>query len=56
LDFDVKQGGYVVDVDTEKLRSAPNFGADDDPWLDPAYPIGIRDYWGSPRSIGSGVA
>jgi len=48
LDYDVKQGGYVVDIDTEKLRSAPSFGADEDPWLDPKYPSGIGDYWGVP--------
>ncbi len=48
LDYDVDQGGYIVDVDTEKLKSGPTFGADEDPWLDPDYPVGVRKYYGSP--------
>lgn len=48
LDYDVGQGGYVVDINTEKLRDAPTFAADEDPWADPRYPVGIRDYWGFP--------
>ena len=48
LDYDVKQGGYVVDTDIEKLKSAPTFGPQEDPWADPNYPAGIRDYWGVP--------
>ena len=56
LDYDVNQGGYVVDINTEKLKSAPSFGADEDPWLDPDYPSGIGDYWGVPRPTLSGAA
>jgi hypothetical protein len=50
LDYDVKQGGYVVDIGTEKLRDAPSFGFEEDPWADPKYSAGVRDYWGNLRS------
>ena len=50
LDYDVKQGGYVVDIGTQKLRDAPSFGFEEDPWADPRYSAGVRDYWGTLRS------
>jgi sporulation protein YlmC with PRC-barrel domain len=53
LDYDVEQGGYIVDVDKEKLKSAPSFGSEEDPWLDPEYPAGIRNYWSSPTLLGA---
>ncbi len=48
LDYDVDQGGYVVDIDMAKLKAAPSFGPEEDPWADPNYPLGVRDYWGVP--------
>ena len=48
LDYDVKQGGYVVDMDRAKLEGAPTYGRDEDPWHDPAYTGGIDRYYGLP--------
>ena len=48
LDYDVKQGGYVVDLDRAKLEKAPSYGRDEDPWIDPAYASGLDRYWGAP--------
>ena len=48
LDYDVKQGGYVVDLDRSKLERAPSFGREDDPWRDPAYASDIDLYWSRP--------
>ena len=46
LDYDVRQGGYVVDLDRAKLEGAPTYGRNDDPWLDPAYMSGVDRYYG----------
>lgn len=48
LDYDVNQGGYVVDIDRSKLEAAPNYGRDEDPWRDSTYAGRVNDYWGFP--------
>src|SRR5215207_6584890 len=48
LDYDVNQGGYVVDLDRSKLELAPSYGREEDPWRDPAYASDIDQYWGGP--------
>ena len=48
LDYDVNQGGYVVDLDRSKLESAPSYAREEDPWRDPAYASDIDRYWGGP--------
>lgn len=50
LDYDTQHGGYVVDVDTERLKSAPTYeGNDAERWRDPAFGRGVDDYYGVRR-------
>ncbi len=37
LTYDVRLGGYVVDIDRDKLASAPRHGAGEDPFADDEY-------------------
>jgi sporulation protein YlmC with PRC-barrel domain len=47
LTYDPSQGGYVVDLDKDRLRDAPNYAASDNPdWRDPDYGRRIDDYYG----------
>ena len=48
LDYDVNQGGYVVDLDRSKLERAPSYARDEDPWRNPAYAGDIDRYWTPP--------
>ena len=49
LDYDERQGGYVVDVDKELLQKAPHYGASDSPdWSNRDYGRRIDDYYGVP--------
>jgi hypothetical protein len=48
LNYDINQGGYVVDLDRLKLERAPSYAYDEDPWSDPAYAGGIDRYWSPP--------
>ena len=46
LDYDERQGGYVVDLDKERLQGAPTFRRDENPgWGDRNYEQGIHDYY-----------
>ena len=49
LDYDTNMGGYVVDLDKDRLAKAPRYtaseGAD---WQDPDYTRRIDDYYGVP--------
>ncbi len=48
LTYDTALGGYVVDLDKDRLRAAPNFAASDNPdWRDPDYGRRIDDYYGT---------
>jgi hypothetical protein len=50
LDYDERQGGYVVDLNKERLQNAPHYGANDMPdWSDRQYGREIDDYYGIPR-------
>jgi hypothetical protein len=50
LDYDERQGGYVVDLNKERLQNAPYYGANDMPdWSDRHYGSQIDDYYGIPR-------
>ncbi len=51
LDYDTERGGFVVDVDPSQLEKAPSYGADEDPWVDPAFGPGIYGYYGLPYYI-----
>ena len=49
LKYDVRQGGYVVDLDRRRLEGAPSYSTTDLPnWSDPAYGHRIDDYYGVP--------
>jgi hypothetical protein len=49
LDYDERQGGYVVDVDKERLQNAPSYRVTDSPdWSDRKYGRHIDDYYGIP--------
>jgi PRC-barrel domain len=50
LDYDERQGGYVVDLNKERLQNAPYYAANDMPdWSDRQYGRQIDDYYGIPR-------
>lgn len=47
LDYDTSQGGYVVDLDKDRLKGAPTYGTHDRPdWTDRDYTRRIDDYYG----------
>jgi sporulation protein YlmC with PRC-barrel domain len=47
LTYDTSQGGYVVDLDKDRLEGAPTYSESDaDAWDDPDYARGIDDYYG----------
>ena len=46
LDYDVNQGGYVMDADRGRLEEAPRFGANAQPnWSDRSYSDRLDEYW-----------
>jgi PRC-barrel domain len=47
LDYDKRMGGYVVDLDKDKLRAAPSFSRDKTPdWSDRSWDTRVHDYYG----------
>lgn len=47
LTYDTGMGGYVVDIDTDRLRGAPSYSASESPdWSDRTYGSRIDDYYG----------
>ena len=49
LVYDTAQGGYVVDLDKERLTRAPSFRAGEDPFGDPDYGRRLVEHYGLPR-------
>jgi sporulation protein YlmC with PRC-barrel domain len=47
LTYDVGKKGYVIDADKERLMSAPNYAAGDEPFSRPEYGQQVRDFWSS---------
>ena len=46
LDYDTTRGGYVVDLDQEKLKEAPSFSQDQSPeWGNPEWDARVREYY-----------
>jgi sporulation protein YlmC with PRC-barrel domain len=46
LTYDTRLGGYVVDLDRNKLENAPSYTAADAPdWSDRSYTTRIDEYW-----------
>jgi len=46
LEFDPDKGGYVVNLDKEKLKEGPNFRAGEEPEFDRDYGRRVYDYYG----------
>jgi hypothetical protein len=47
LTYDTAQGGYVVDIDRQRLEGAPSYRANEmGLWDDPAYGRRVSDYYG----------
>lgn len=45
LTYDVRLGGYVVDIDPGQLADAPRHGADEDPYADSAFGKNVDAYY-----------
>ena len=46
LTYDPSMGGYVVDLDKDRLQGAPSYAASDNPeWRDPSYSRRIDDFY-----------
>ncbi|ACL56316.1 PRC-barrel domain-containing protein [Methylobacterium nodulans] len=50
LTYDVDLGGYVIDIDADRLADAPRQGPDEDPFADPAFGGRVDAHWGARRS------
>jgi hypothetical protein len=47
LNYDTGMGGYVVDLDKDRLRGAPSFSRDQPPdWSDRDGGTRVHDYYG----------
>ena len=46
LDYDTEQGGYVVDLDREKLKDGPKYRAGEEPDFNRGYDQRVYDYYG----------
>ena len=45
LTYDTRLGGYVVDIDKDRLADAPRYGADEDPFTDDEYGGRVDAYY-----------
>jgi hypothetical protein len=43
--YDESRGGYVADIDRERLRNAPKHQENEEPFANPAYSRQVREYW-----------
>ncbi len=49
LTYDTKLGGYVVDLDKDRLQNAPSYAVGESPnWNDRGWSKGIDEYWDRP--------
>jgi len=47
LNYDPAQGGYVVDIDRQRLEGAPSYSADEiNVWDEPTHGRRVTDYYG----------
>jgi hypothetical protein len=52
LEYDVRKGGYVVDIDKDVLEGAPSYDAGSAPdWNDPEYGRRVDEHYGRPPAI-----
>jgi hypothetical protein len=49
LTYDTRLGGYVIDLDRDRLEGAPQYGEGEDPFSDPDYGRRLDDYYGPAR-------
>ena len=47
LAYDTRLEGYVIDLDTERLKNAPRYGIGEEPFADPAFGQRLGDYYGA---------
>jgi PRC-barrel domain protein len=48
LDYETSQGGYVVDLDRDRLEGAPTYGTSETPnWSDRRWGQQVHDYYGT---------
>ena len=52
LTYDTGMGGYVVDIDKNRLQNAPSYTASQSPTWDRTYGSRIDDYYGVPSYWG----
>jgi hypothetical protein len=45
LTYDTRLGGYVVDIDKDRLAEAPRYGAGEDPFTDDEYGARVDAYY-----------
>jgi hypothetical protein len=45
LTYDTRLGGYVVDIDKDRLVDAPRYGTDEDPFADDEYGAKVDAYY-----------
>ena len=48
LNYDTRQGGYVVDLDKRRLEGAPHYRSGQEPRYDRAYDEEVYGYYGVP--------
>jgi sporulation protein YlmC with PRC-barrel domain len=46
LDYDTKKGGYVVNIDKNRLKDAPNYDRGNEPSWDSNYGRDVHTYYG----------
>ena len=46
LTYEPEQGGYVVDLDRDRLKDGPNYRAGEEPEFDRDYDRRVHDYYG----------
>jgi hypothetical protein len=52
LEYDTGMGGYVVDLDKDRLRGAPSFSRDENPDWNREWGTRVDDYYGVPSYWG----
>src|SRR5689334_13063382 len=53
LTYDTRLGGYVVDLDRDKLENAPSYASTESPnWSDRSFTDRIDQYWRNHRTAG----
>jgi hypothetical protein len=45
LTYDTERGGYVVDLDRDRIDDAPSHRSYEEPFTDPAYGQRVSEYW-----------